>query len=557
MLWPPLVPTTVLVESLNGDAGRDANTNRFLKTCIIESTASVDVAAGSPNQDARSSPVTEPTSRRLPLTPIASARDGFRLFLEPPRRRTIDVMAQSNGTRTDDARSPTAVRRSSVGHARSSWAAIAVVLTFGAAACGSGGSPGGAPPVESSAPSVVETPTTDGAETIETTSGTVPTETTQTTLPPETTIAASVGWAQAAADDGVFDGEPRQSINAVTVGGPGFVAVGFVDTEVDQTLGSTASIAGAVWTSPDGLEWTRSPDEAGVFSGEGGRELNAVAAGGPGLVALGQDVIGAAVWTSPDGLAWTRVPDATGVLGGSQDLNGFVAAGGQLVAVGSSYDNDGPGLSATVWTSPDGTNWARQFIPQYDPAEVHASMNAVIEGGPGLIAVGFVSTGDDEDAAVWTSPDGVTWTRVPHDEAVFGGSGYQSMNAVTVGGPGLVAVGQDSSGDGVGAAVWTSPDGVAWTKVPGNPDTFGGSDARIMLGVAADGSRLVAVGAIGTGSAIWTSPDGAMWTWETQDQEAFDNDGGVVHDITVGDSRLVAVGQERRSAMVWVTDRSS
>ena len=43
-LWPPLVPTMVLVESLHGDAGRDANTNRFLKTCIIESTVSVGVA---------------------------------------------------------------------------------------------------------------------------------------------------------------------------------------------------------------------------------------------------------------------------------------------------------------------------------------------------------------------------------------------------------------------------------------------------------------------------------------------------------------------------------
>lgn len=35
-LWPPIVPTMVLVESLHGDSGRDANTHRFLKTCIIE-----------------------------------------------------------------------------------------------------------------------------------------------------------------------------------------------------------------------------------------------------------------------------------------------------------------------------------------------------------------------------------------------------------------------------------------------------------------------------------------------------------------------------------------
>ena len=35
-LWPPLVPTVVLVESLQGHPGRDANVNRFLKACIIE-----------------------------------------------------------------------------------------------------------------------------------------------------------------------------------------------------------------------------------------------------------------------------------------------------------------------------------------------------------------------------------------------------------------------------------------------------------------------------------------------------------------------------------------
>ena len=39
-LWPPVVPTMVLVESLQGDPRRDANTHRFLKMCIIEPTVS-------------------------------------------------------------------------------------------------------------------------------------------------------------------------------------------------------------------------------------------------------------------------------------------------------------------------------------------------------------------------------------------------------------------------------------------------------------------------------------------------------------------------------------
>ena len=34
-LWPPVVPSVVLVECLEGHAGRDALANRFLKTCDI------------------------------------------------------------------------------------------------------------------------------------------------------------------------------------------------------------------------------------------------------------------------------------------------------------------------------------------------------------------------------------------------------------------------------------------------------------------------------------------------------------------------------------------
>jgi len=60
-------------------------------------------------------------------------------------------------------------------------------------------------------------------------------------------------------------------------------------------------------------------------------------------------------------------------------------------------------------------------------------------------------------AAVWTSPDGLVWSRVPGDEAVFGGPDNQEMKAVVVGGPGLVAVGLDHSDGDDDAAVWVSP----------------------------------------------------------------------------------------------------
>lgn len=43
-LWPPVVPTMVLVESLHGDSRRDANAHRFLKMCIIEPSISEPMA---------------------------------------------------------------------------------------------------------------------------------------------------------------------------------------------------------------------------------------------------------------------------------------------------------------------------------------------------------------------------------------------------------------------------------------------------------------------------------------------------------------------------------
>ena len=47
-------------------------------------------------------------------------------------------------------------------------------------------------------------------------------------------------------------------------------------------------------------------------------------------------------------------------------------------------------------------------------------------------------------------PSSLTWSRVPHDDAVFGGEGRREMVSVTAGGPGLVAVGSDRSD----ASVW-------------------------------------------------------------------------------------------------------
>jgi hypothetical protein len=286
-----------------------------------------------------------------------------------------------------------------------------------------------------------------------------------TTTGPNTTAAAAPGsglvWARVPHDEGVFGGPDYQEASAVVAGGPGVVAVGY-DTDAS---GGEWDLRAAVWTSPDGLVWSRVPHDEAVFGGYGSRVMSGVVAGGPGVVAVGLAVSDsgdpvAAVWTSPDGLVWSRVPHDEAVFGGSCYLSAVVAGGPGLVAVG--YDTD---TSSEDW---------------------------------------------DDDAAVWTSPDGLVWSRVPHDEAVFGGSGDQSMRGVTAGGPGLVAVGLDLSGGDLDAAVWTSPDGLVWSRVAPDEVVFGGLGNQEMKAVAAVGPGLVAVGLDHSDgdddAAAWVSP---------------------------------------------------
>jgi hypothetical protein len=42
--WPPVVPSAVLVECLTGDGRRDSRTNRFLKTCDVETRLDAQTA---------------------------------------------------------------------------------------------------------------------------------------------------------------------------------------------------------------------------------------------------------------------------------------------------------------------------------------------------------------------------------------------------------------------------------------------------------------------------------------------------------------------------------
>jgi predicted nucleic acid-binding protein len=79
-LWPPEVPSVVLVESLEGHAGRDANENRFLKTC--------DIAEVVPEALARRAAVLRRLARRgsaVDALVVAFAEPGGTVLTSDPR----------------------------------------------------------------------------------------------------------------------------------------------------------------------------------------------------------------------------------------------------------------------------------------------------------------------------------------------------------------------------------------------------------------------------------------------------------------------------------------
>ena len=268
--------------------------------------------------------------------------------------------------------------------------------------------------------------------------------------------------------------------------------------------------------------WNRVPDREVVFGGEGNQEMESVTVGGPGLVAVGLDSSGgdwdAAVWTSVDGVSWSRVAHDEVVFGGvgDQAMESVTVGGPGLVAVG--LDFSGGDEDAAVWTSVDGASWSRVAHDEAVFGGVgDQEMESVTVGGPGLVAVGWEVL-NDVDAAVWTSVDGLSWSRVADNETILGGSAPQAMESVTAGGPGLVAVGLDAFGGYGGAAVWTSVDGLSWLRVAHNEVVFGGNGAQAMESVTVGGPGLVAVGVDYAGG----DSDVAAWIWTFAADEASD-----------------------------------
>jgi hypothetical protein len=236
--------------------------------------------------------------------------------------------------------------------------------------------------------------------------------------------------------------------------------------------------------------------------------LDAIAATEHGLLAGGLDGRDAAIWRSEDGSIWERTTllTSTGDVEKMADDRfaeavGFASKGARTVAVG--FEGNG------------------------DPGPVYYEQFTRFESSGTWLDVNPI-------AAVWVSDDDSTWTRVPHDESVFGDEDVVRMWAVAASDDRFVAVGD---------AVWWSEDGLTWERNP--------SPGHTLFAVIFDGTQFVAAGLNASGGqAAYRSVDGVEWMQMPVERVAEDWSPTPILDLVqVGEAYVASGGGAE--AYVW------
>ncbi len=327
--------------------------------------------------------------------------------------------------------------------------------------------------------------------------------------------------------------------------------------------GPASPIAASHAPGPPGLDWETADVERPAGMGAAPPSVPPVGSGGglghPGhfasqgnpydLAAVGERLIAVGytfpdfvpvTWTSasPDRHRWTLAGLPTTVDGAFALA---IAAGAPTgptvghVAVVGRINND-----AAAWTSSDGVAWEPVAGGSTFVEAPETRMTTVVAGPGGFVSGGWAGVVNQPGSArFWTSPDGSSWTRLPDTPAMADGR----VAAIAAGPGGLVAVGTTGPvGHATGSAVWRSADGRSWERVDGG-DMF---RAGQMASVAAGGPGYVAVGSdlASRAAMIWLSTDGRTWgVAPSQDSLVYHGLGITMADVVAGPSgELVAVG---------------
>jgi serine/threonine protein kinase len=182
----------------------------------------------------------------------------------------------------------------------------------------------------------------------------------------------------------------------------------------------------------------------------------------------------------------------------------IVASGNTMVTTGSLKSGDA--LRQQFFVSSDaGRTWRLAPVRLPDGGQPPLGHGAVrIAGGPR----GWMAFGDD---ALWTSPDGQAWT-LAGTRGITPRQPDDVINVVTSTPDGFLAAGYEVTSAGSQAMVWTSRDGLSWRRLTAAQLGLleSGTAAQAIDFATSHGTATVITD---RGSGIWLSTDsGAHWT---------------------------------------------
>ncbi|WP_433466559.1 hypothetical protein [Spirillospora sp. CA-128828] len=311
----------------------------------------------------------------------------------------------------------------------------------------------------------------------------------------------SASWKPAQGLGAAFTRPGPQQLNDVAAGGAGWLAVGYDQATPRRPL---------VVTSKDGATWQAADSASAFAAGRDGVPVTyAAAAGSAGYVVVGTQGYSVAAWFSPDLKNWTRGAGTDPkMMAGTKSASRWmldVASGSfGYAAVGGS--RDGKGNHPSVWLSPDGKRWTLQELPV--PGGVtEGHLTHVAVKGSTLVAAGIGATSKGLDWLGYVSTDaGKTWRPL---ESPSGGS-PATVTALTATPKGFAATGTTGRAGSTDVVSWTSRDGSSWqSSTPGGTGLGGVGDQQI-TGLTALGNTLLGVGrsadSNGGQPVLWSRP---------------------------------------------------
>ncbi|HEY0807091.1 MAG TPA: hypothetical protein VGD84_18625 [Pseudonocardiaceae bacterium] len=199
---------------------------------------------------------------------------------------------------------------------------------------------------------------------------------------------------------------------------------------------------------------------------------------GNGVLVLGSvpgpDGRAPGAWTTTDGTSWHPVPlQPHTFYAGQAELVSVGAAGGRIMALGQAFGGAHSNPRLTVWSGDTaGLVEHEQPFEMFGGPHAIAVNDAAARPGTALLVGQWDGATGRYGATVWTSPDGATWHRNADDPAMASAVGEQTAASGAAAGPrGFLVAGDTLHGATLAPLAWTSPDGLAWHRVPVPTDT--------------------------------------------------------------------------------------